>query len=686
VNQLLYSAILLAILSACSTETSHNTDNPAASVQPAPTLGTGIDLQYLDTNIRPQDDIYAYLNGKWLTSYEIPADKGRYGSFDKLSDQTDEQAKAIIDKLAKATNLDAEAKKIADLYNSFIDETAVEALGDKPIFPLFHRINALTDKAQLPALFAELTKAGISVPYDFDVEQDSRDSTKYAVYLAQSGLGLPDRDYYLKNDERFKQIRVKYQSHIEKLLSLAGINSAKTDAAAIIKFETALAQAQWTKVENRDPVKTYNKTAIKSLDKLTPGYKWQSYIQDIGVGNKVDYVIVSQPSYLKALSHILAETPLPVLKAYLKWHSVSDASPYLSKAFVDEHFAFYGTALRDIPKNQDRWKRGVRLVNSALGEAFGKLYVNEYFPPENKARMQALVKNLLEAYKRNIETLEWMSPETKVGAREKLAKLVPKIGYPDQWRDYSTLNIVKGDLLGNVQRATRFEFERTLAKLGKPIDRNEWGMTPQTVNAYYNPQLNEIVFPAAILQPPFFNAKADDAVNYGGIGGVIGHEISHGFDDEGSQFDADGNLHDWFSKADHDKFAEKTKALVEQYNQYTPVPGYNVNGELTLGENIADNSGLAIAYKAYKISLNGDKSPVIEGLTGEQRLFLGWAQVWRSKSRENETVVRIKSDPHSPAEIRGLAPLLNQPGFYEAFDVKSGDKMYLAPDKRVIIW
>jgi len=374
------------------------------------------------------------------------------------------------------------------------------------------------------------------------------------------------------------------------------------------------------------------------------------------------------------------------LKTYFKWRLLSAAAPFLSKPFVDERFAFYGTSLRGIPQNRPRWKRGVALVDDSIGEGLGKLYVEKYFPPESKARMQALVQNLIAAYRSSIETLDWMGPDTKKAAQEKLNKLMLKIGYPDKWRDYGKLTFAKDDLLGNVERASEFEYQRNVAKLGQPIDRSEWEMTPQTVNAYYNPEMNEIVFPAAILQPPFFNVKADDAVNYGGIGAVIGHEISHGFDDQGSQYDADGNLRDWFTKDDHDKFKAKTQALVTQYSTYEPVPGFHVNGELTLGENIADNSGLAIAYKAYKISLNGKDAPLIDGLTGPQRLFAGWAQVWRGKVRENEAVVRIKSDPHSPPAVRGDAPLVNQPGFYDAFGLKEGDKMYLPPEQRVSIW
>ncbi len=502
----------------------------------------------------------------------------------------------------------------------------------------------------------------------------------------QSGLGLPDRDYYLKDDAKLKDARAKYLTHVAKMLGMVGDAEAETHAAAILNLETELARLQWTRVDNRDPVKTYNKTAIADLPKLMPGYDWRRYVRGTDIDGKVDSVIVSQPSYFSGLDKLMAATPLPVWKAYFKWHVLAAAAPYLSKSFVDERFAFRGTVLSGIPQNRARWKRGIALLDEAMGEALGKLYVAKYFPPENKARMEALVRNLLDAYRRDIDTLDWMSPGTKKGAQEKLSKLVMKIGYPNTWRDYAALQISRDDLWGNVMRANEFEYRRNLDKLGKPVDRNEWQMTPQTVNAYYNPPMNEIVFPAAILQPPFFDARADDAVNYGGIGGVIGHEISHGFDDNGSQYDADGNLRDWFTPEDHEKFKSKTRALVAQYEAYEPVPGFHINGELTLGENIADNSGLAITYKAYHLSLAGRAAPVIEGLTGDERLYLGWAQVWRGKVREADAIQHIKADPHSPPAVRGTAPVVNQEGFYAAFGVKEGDKMYLPPGRRVTIW
>ncbi len=659
----------------------------APAPMPHPTLRSGIDLQYVDVSVRPQDDVYQYLNGKWLRDYQLPADKGAVGSFTVLQDKTEEQLRTIVDALDQtAGGQDPDAKKLADLYASYMDEERLQALGLKPLLPEFAKIDAIKNMDALPSAMAHLVEIGAGAPFNLQVNLDARDSTRYAVILHQSGLGMPDRDYYLKDDAKLKQARAAYRAHIEKMLSMAGQAKAAHYAEAVLDLETSLAKIQWTRVEDRDPIKTYNKTALSELPALMSRYDWQRFIHGSGIEGKVDYVIVSQPTYFTSLGKLINGTPLPVWKAYFKWRVLSAFAPYLSKTFVDERFAFTGGVLRGVPENESRWKRGIGLLDGSMGEALGKLYVAKYFPPQNKARMQALVLNLLEAYRRDIDTLDWMSAETKVGAQAKLGKMRTKIGYPDRWRDYGALKISRDDLFGNVLRANEFEYRRNIAKLGKPVDHGEWRMRPQTINASYNPTGNEITFPAAILQPPFFDASADDAVNYGGIGGVIGHEMSHGFDDRGSQFDADGNLHDWFTKADHDKFAEKTKALVAQYNVYEPVPGYHVNGALTLGENIGDNSGLAIAYKAYRISLEGHEAPVIDGLTGDQRLYLGWVQVWRGKVRDAEAIQRIKTDPHSPPAVRGTAPLRNQPGFYAAFGLKSGDKMYLPPNERVTIW
>ena len=687
-RHILSAAALVLVASMAQAESNSAAKSGAKTAANANALASGIALQYVEPSVRPQDDFFAHLNGKWLKTVEIPADKSSWGAFHQLREDTLPQLRAIIEKAAAAKGANgSEVQKIGDFYASYMDEARLEQLGITPLNGELAKIAAVKDKAELPALFAHLGRLGVNTPFVFYIHQDAKDSTKYVADLYQAGLGMPDRDYYLKQDDaKLADIRAKYQQHAEKMLAMAGDKNAAANAKAIVELETELAKVQWTKVENRDPVKTYNKVELAKLAELAPGYDWQSWLAASGLKGKADYLIVSQPSYLKGFSEVLNRVPLETWKTYLQLHLVESYANYLSKAFVDERFAFNGTTLSGTPQLEARWKRGVSTLEGSLGEAVGKLYVKEHFPAERKARMEVLVKNLLAAYKSSIDTLDWMSPATKKEAQAKLAKFTPKIGYPNKWKDYSALTVKRDDLAGNVMRSREVEYNRELNKLGKPIDRDEWGMTPQTINAYYNPELNEIVFPAAILQPPFFDAKADDAVNYGGIGAVIGHEISHGFDDQGSQYDGDGNMRNWWTEEDGKKFAEKTKVLINQYAGYSPLPGYNVNGELTLGENIGDNSGLAVAYKAYKLSLKGKKAPVINGLSGDQRFYMGWGQVWRTKMREPAQIAQIKTDPHSPGQYRANGTLKNQPGFYEAFGVKEGDKMYLAPKDRVIIW
>ena len=651
--------------------------------------GSGIAVEYIEPSVRVQDDFFMHLNGKWLQKTEIPADKASWGTFVKLDDDLRPQLRAIIEDAAKNPHRagGSDAQRIGDFYASFMDEKKADALGLTPLNAELARIAAIKDKAELPAMMAHLGQLGVRVPYDFGIHQDAKDSTKYVADISQGGLGLPDRDYYLKADDaKLADALAKYQVHVEKMLALAGSKTAAADAKAIVAFETELAKVQWTKVENRDPIKTYNKVELAKMAEVAPGYDWKSYFDGAGISGKAGYVVVSQPSYLKGFAEVSNKTSLETWKSYMQMHLISAYANFLSKPFVDERFAFYGTTLSGVKEMQPRWKRAVGTVETAMGESLGKLYVEKHFPAERKARMEVLVKNLLAAYKQSIDTLDWMSPATKKEAQAKLAKITTKIGYPNKWKDYSALVVSRDDLVGNVMRSRVLESNRELSKLGKPIDREEWGMTPQTINAYYNPEMNEIVFPASILQPPFFDANADDAVNYGAIGGAIGHEISHGFDDQGSQYDGDGNLRDWWTPADHQNFAAKTKMLVAQYAAYSPLPGYHVNGELTLGENIGDNSGVAIAYKAYKISLKGKKAPVIDGLTGDQRFFMGFGQVWRQKMREPQQIVQVKTDPHSPGQFRANGTMMNQPAFYDAFNVKPGDKMYLAPKDRVIIW
>jgi putative endopeptidase len=571
-----------------------------------------------------------------------------------------------------------------------MDEAAVEKAGLEPLAADLASIEAVTEPRQLGALSARLERLGAPMPIELYIGQDAKQATRYTAYLTQSGLGLPDRDYYLKlDDTRFKQARTAYQSYLATLLKLSGEHDEKrADALAldVLGLETELARAQWSRVENRDPNKTYNRLDLASLARLAPAIDWAGVFAEAGIAGKADALIVRQPSYLGALSALIAATPLPTWKAYARTRLLHASAPFLGQAFVDARFAFTGTALSGTPQNRPRWQRGVALVQESLGEALGQLYVAQHFPADNKARMERLVAQLLAAYKASIDTLDWMGPETRKEAQAKLATFAPKIGYPKRWIDYSRVKIVATDLLGNIRRARAFAADRDIAKLGGPVDRDEWHMTPQTVNAYYNATMNEIVFPAAVLQPPFFDPQADDAVNFGAIGAVIGHEISHGFDDKGSQFDGQGNLRNWWTAEDRARFSAKTRALSSQYSAFEAVPGYKLNGDLTLGENIADNSGLAIAYKAWRASLGGTEAPVIDGLSGEQRFFFGYAQVWRGKSREEATLQRIKSDPHSPNEFRVNGVVRNNSDFVSTFDVKPGDKLYLPPQERVSIW
>ena len=661
----------------------------ATSTTPEVNLSSGINLTNRDLNVRPQDDFYQYSNGNWLKNTQIPADKSSWGAFNELRQTTLEQLHSLIESQItnQHNNQNPSAAKIATIYQQFMNESQLNQQGIIPLEPLLKKVAQLSSVQQIPALMAQLQRDGIAMPYSVAIHQDAKDSSVMVADFYQDGLGLPDRDYYLKKDDhQLAKTLITYQTHIAKMLTFINDSAPQAHAKEIIQLETRLAEAQWTKVANRDPQKTYNKYLLPQLDGLTPGYPWSAYLSASGIKDKVNYVIISQPSYFRQFNHLLHHTPLAVWQAYLQLRIIDHFAPDLSQPLVNENFAFYGSALSGIPQNKPRWQRGIALVEGTLGNALGKLYVDQYFPPQNRAKVQALVANLMAAYRNSIESLDWMSATTKAKAQEKLAAIMLKIGYPDQWRDYSGLNLTAENLVDNIIAANRFNYDYEINKLGKPVDRSEWGMTPQTVNAYYNPELNEIVFPAAILQPPFFDVRADMAANYGGIGAVIGHEISHGFDDQGSQYDANGNLHDWFTKEDHQHFEQKTAALVTQYNAYSPLPGYHVNGELTLGENIADNSGLAIAYKAYLLSLGGESAAIIDGYSGSQRFYLSWANVWRAKVRPEQQIIYLKSDPHSPAAVRGNAPLKNQPGFYSAFTVKESDGMYLPPQQRITIW
>jgi predicted metalloendopeptidase len=674
---LLHLTALLILYPGCSTYAQQPTlESRAASV---------IEMGYFDNTVRAQDDFYQHVNGHWLATTPIPADKASYSPRDQRIDDVLAKLREIVERLLTSTApLDTDERKIADLYSSFMDEAAVDRLRLKPLESEFARVDALTNKAQIASLIAHFNQIGATAPYTPNVHQDAKDPGKQVFEIRQAGLGLPNRDFYLRDDERFSQIRSHYRQHIQRMLALAGDVNARKHAQDIITLETALADVQWTAVEIRDPVKRYNKIEVAKLGSIAPSYSWRNYLANAGVIGKVSYVIVAQPSYIIGFDRILQQTSLRVWQAYFRWHLLSDFAPYLSKPFAEEHFTFYGTILRGIERATPRWQRGIELLDNSIGEGLGKLYVAKYFPPDSKTRMEQLVKNLFAAYRSEFETIDWMSQRTRQKAEEKLSKFTVEIGYPSKWRDYSELRINKGNLIGDVIRAHRFEYYRNLNKLTRPTNRTEWFMTPQTVDAAYVPERNLCVFPAAILP-----AETDDAANYGSIGAGISHEISHGFDDQGSQYDGDGNLTSfpgWFTQEDLGRFRAKTRALIDQYSHYGPVPGYHINGELTLGENIADNSGLAIAYKAYRLSLDNREAPVIDGLTGDQRFFVAFAQSFCSKMRESEAIARIKFDPHSPAQVRGTVPEMNLAAFYMAFGIKEGDKMYLPPEKRVTLW
>ena len=655
-----------------------------AEGEAAEPLTSGIDRANFDPSVHFQDDLFHAVNGTWLAKTEIPADRADYGAFTALAEQADKDVRPIIESCATAgDNAASPEKKVGDLYASYMDESRVERLGIEPIAGTLAAIDGIKTKAGLVRMLAELARVGISGVVDCSIAPDAKRSDRYILHLSQAGLGLPDRDYYW--DAKYKAKLAAYGAHVAQSLALCGVADARRDAAEIVAFETRLARAQWSKEDNRDNVKTYNKRTREGLVRLAPGFDWTLYLDGVGAG-AVDELIIAQPSYFTAIAGMADSTPLGIWKAWLKWKVVHHYASLLNRGLVDANFAFYGRTLRGIPENRPRWKRAVAVVEGSLGEAVGKMYVARHFPPDAKLRMDTMVKNILAAYGQAVRDLDWMGPSTKQKALAKLAAFNPKIGYPKKWRDYSALVIRREDLAGNMRRAAAFEWNRRLARLGKPVDRDEWFMTPQTVNAYYNPNMNEVVFPAAILQPPFFNRAADDAVNYGGIGAVIGHEIGHGFDDQGSKWDGAGNLVGWWTAADRAEFDRRGDALAAQYDRFEPLPGYKVNGRFTLGENSADLAGLTISYAAYRRSLGGREAPVFDGLSGDQRFFVGWAQVWRRKYRVDDLKNRLLIDPHSPAEYRANGTVRNMPAFFSAFQVKPGDKMYLPPNQRVKIW
>ncbi|WP_043317721.1 M13 family metallopeptidase [Microbulbifer sp. HZ11] len=687
---LLPLAIATAITTAGGCAKSDNTSVDGADTKPSTeqasttALSSGIDLSAMDTSVRPQDDFYSYVNGNWIKNTEIPADKSRWGGFSILRDKATEEVKALIMEAGEHAN-SAAAKQIGDLYNSYMNEELIEEKGLKAIEGELAKVDAIQSHKDLGDFFAYADTVGYSTPFSAGIWQDLKEVENYITVIWQGGLGLPDRDYYFDDSEKGQKLQQAYRDYLIKMQKIAGLDNPEENAESIFQLEKNLAEHHRTRVENRDPDKYYNKLSVAELQALLPAIDLESYLSKAHL-EKAESFMVGQPDYLEAANQVIADTDLATWKRYLKLKVLSAAAPYLHREIAQTDFDFYSTTIRGVQQMEPRWKRAVQFVNGSVGELVGQRYVEKYFPPEAKARMVKLVDNLKAAYKESIESLTWMSEETKKEALTKLANFTTKIGYPDKWRDYSALQVDADDLVGNAIAATLFETMHERDKLGKPLDRGEWGMSPQTVNAYYNPAMNEIVFPAAILQPPFFNMNADDAVNYGGIGGVIGHEIGHGFDDKGSKFDGRGYLNNWWTDSDLKNFEHLTGKLVAQYNGFEPLEGEHVNGELTLGENIGDLSGLGIAYKAYKMSLDGKEAPVIDGFTGDQRVFLGWAQVWRSKMRDEALSERLKTDPHSPAEYRVQGVLPNIEAFYSAFDVKEGDGMYLPEEERVVIW
>ena len=653
---------------------------------PTPTL----DSKNMDTSVKPQDDFFLYANGGWIKNTEIPPEYSRWGSFNQLIEQNNDALHKITEKAAKTpanSKTAPELQKVGDYYGSGMDEKAIDAARTKPLQDEFNRIDAMKDRNDVLKEIAHIHSFGGNVFFRFGSGQDDKDSTHEIAQAGQGGLGLPDRDYYTKTDDASKKIRDQYVAHVTKMLTLLGEPAAKAgdDAKKILAMETSLAQASRTRVELRDPQKNYNKMKQSELQALTPDWNWVDYFKEINLSEPGD-INVRQPDFFKAGNTTFTSTPIDDWKAYLRWHLINAMAPELSKDFVNEDFSFKETTLRGTKQIKPRWKRVVTSTDGAIGEALGKLYVADNFPPEAKARALELVNNLKEALADRIKTLEWMDEPTKQEALKKLAAFTVKIGYPDKWRDYSLLKIDRGPFVLNAIRADNFESNRELNKIGKPVDRTEWGMTPPTVNAYYNPNMNEIVFPAGILQPPFFYAKADDAMNYGGIGAVIGHEMTHGFDDQGRQFDATGNLRDWWSPESAAKFKERSQAIVTQYSEYEPLPGLHVNGELTQGENIADLGGVKLAYAALQKAQAGKPQPKIDGYTPEQRFFLSFAQIWRSKQRDEDLKLRLNTDPHSPAHYRTNGPLSNLPEFAKAFNLPDNSPMIRPPDKRVNIW
>lgn len=654
----------------------------------APRYGEwGIDLAGMDTAIEPGDDFFRYVNGTWVDHTTIPADKTRYGAFDILRDLSEVRVRDILDRWAADDDLEpgSDEAKVAAIYRSFLDETAVEKLGLSPVEPRLDAIRKAENREDVARLMGSSTTSVGRSFFAPRVSDDARHPEQYALYLSQSGLGLPDREFYLRDN--FKPQKERYEQYVAEMLSNIGWDEPEANAAAIVAMETKLAENQWSRSESRNRDKTYNPMTLDELEESAKGFPWRAYFAEAGL-EQAESAIVRQNTAFPKMAEVFEESPVSVLKAWLAFHAADDAAPLLSKTFVDAHWEFHSKFLNGAEEQRPRWKRAVTAASRAMGEAIGRTYVAEYFPPASKAKMEKLVADLRTALEGRIEKLDWMSEATKKSALDKLSKFNVKIGYPEEWRDYSKLEIAEGDVFGNAMASARFEWNRDVDRIGKKVDEKEWGMTPQTVNAYYSSSKNEIVFPAAILQPPFFDPEADPAVNYGAIGGVIGHEITHGFDDQGRKSDGDGVLRDWWTEEDAEKFEAQAALLGAQYEgfEFPELPGLHIAPRQTMGENIADLGGVLLGYDAYMISLDGEESPVLDGFTGEQRVFLGWAQVWRSLMRDDALRQQIVNNSHSPGQIRAFAPLRNVDAWYEAFDVKEDDAEFIAPESRVRIW
>ena len=681
-KKLLIGAAALFTVVACGQQEAPEAQADAEA--PAP-LVSGIDMAGMNTSVRPGDDFFAYVNGTWVENADMPADKSRYGLFDILRDESQEAVKAIIEESATGDfPKGSDEQKVGDLYNSFLDWETRNARGTEPLQPELERIAAIASYDDMAAYFAGALTRGLGAPFGAQQLTDFLDPTQYAILLAQSGLGLPDREYYFKDDANSIAIREQYVAHIEKMFDIAGLDGGADAAQTIMALETRLAAEHMTKEKMRDYAGNYRKFALDDLSGIMPNFAWDAYLGELGIQDLPE-IVVYNLEYLQALDGIIQDTDLDTWRTYLTWSALNNTASRLTRELDQQNFEFYGKALSGTEEQRADWRRAVSTVDGILGEVVGKVYVKKHFPPEAKERMLELVGNLVKAYEKSIKELDWMGEDTKTEALDKLSKFTPMIGYPDKWREYN-FDIEADDYYGNVERAAYAEYKRQLERQGGPVDRTEWGMNPQTVNAYYNPPLNQIVFPAAILQPPFFNMAADDAVNYGAIGAVIGHEIGHGFDDKGSTFDGNGVLRNWWTDQDRAEFEARTGALIEQYNAFMPFEDLSVNGEFTQGENIGDLGGITIGLLAYKMSLQGEEPPVIDGFTGVQRVFLGFGQVWRGIIRDEELRRRIATDPHSPAVYRTNGPVRNVPEWYEAFNVAETDALYLPPAERVKIW